>query len=364
MAVYFLAKSQTYVEQTEIRIYRRREVVCKHLKDDYRAKRNADLAIYREVARELAAEEIEISQSAYQADKAIIRSVDLWLTAGTNEKRKEVYNRVSSSTRTGITCLQKNGIRNWSDLGFGAAPTEDGTEDTPPPERLKLADLQAGKQVVEIAAQLMGALQAMVNENELLKREYAAIVAENAEIKERMSQSEEYNVYADGENAALEERLRRLEESVRTIHAATLEEIAEKNPKFPQLLTIAEEMKTDVGIRQARIRELEKRLPQTFGWASDSGKIEYKPTFLKALADLTKEEQTQVVLQLETLALQGPEYASLHTRKSKMRLPHSPLGCFVSRGANDLRFTWIKNGIVVLHWLYRKGDTRVKQTEK
>jgi hypothetical protein len=63
------------------------------------------------------------------------------------------------------------------------------------------------------------------------------------------------------------------------------------------------------------------------------------------------------------MTLQGHEYTSLHTRKSRMRLPNSPLGCLVSRGADDLRFTWTKNGAVTVHWLYRKGDSRVRQKE-
>jgi len=104
-----------------------------------------------------------------------------------------------------------------------------------------------------------------------------------------------------------------------------------------------------------------RELPKTFQWPNDSGRIEYEQHFFDAFWGLTAEEQRRVIDQLHTLATQGPEYPSLHTRKPEMRLPHSPLGCLVSRGAQELRFTWAKNATIVVCWLYRKGDSRVRQ---
>lgn len=112
------------------------------------------------------------------------------------------------------------------------------------------------------------------------------------------------------------------------------------------------------------MESLKRSLPQTFSWANDSGTIEYKQHFLRALVLLSKDEREQVVGQLGYLASQGPEYASLHMRKSKIRMPYTPENCMVSRGADDLRFTWKKNGSITVYWLYRKGDSRVRQSER
>jgi hypothetical protein len=67
---------------------------------------------------------------------------------------------------------------------------------------------------------------------------------------------------------------------------------------------------------------------------------------------------------MEILSREGGEYPSLQTRKFKSRLPHSPRECLVSHGADDLRFSWKKNGDITVYWLYRKGDSRVRESEQ
>lgn len=377
MAVYFLERSTTYRQQISTEVYRRREIVCQYLKDDYKVRKFKDDEAYQSIVSELATDNIAITLSTYQADKVLLRRAYLWLTANEAEKVK-FTNTNSPSGNVGINCLIKDGIRTWADLkledttspAFQEAPAP---EPSPVPElslvpsqlfRLKLFECRAAQEVVETFSQLVEKLEVMLTENEKLKVEIARLSEENEQQSHQTEDFETYIQFVENENATLEERLKTIREGMRHLHSASLEEIAEQHPEFPELLTIAQRMKERPNRRQEQINKVLGRLPQTFVWANDSDSIRYEQHFLRSLSELKPNEQEQVIRQLEILAQQGSEQASLHTNKSWTRLPYSPTGCLVSRGADDLRFTWKKNGEIIVYWLYRKGDTRVRQTEQ
>lgn len=200
-------------------------------------------------------------------------------------------------------------------------------------------------------------------EHAALTEENARLKTENAALAERLRESEAYAAYAETENADLEDRLRGAEERIADLHSETLEQIADLHPELPQLYAVVQDMRSHGSRRHEKMMALQKTLPRKFSWASESGDIEYKPAFLRALVDLRPEEQHQICEQLGVLANHGWEYASLQSRKNIQRFPFTPSGCFTSRGADDLRFTWTKNGALIVHWVYRKGDRRVKQKE-
>jgi hypothetical protein len=106
-------------------------------------------------------------------------------------------------------------------------------------------------------------------------------------------------------------------------------------------------------------------LPVSYLWRRTSGQIRYEEHFLSAFSDelFTAEEKTQIVRRLELFAAYGPTYPSLKTKRDEGGLPHTPKGSWVSRAADDIRFTWQKKGTIVVYWLYRRGDTTVGHSE-
>lgn len=362
MALYFLEASPTYRKQISNKIYRRREVVCKHLKDNYKAGKHRDEEVYQTIASELTSEGIEISESEYRTDKVLIRTAYLWLIS-TEEEKQRIIGVSSGGALTGVNRLIKDGMTTWADLKLENARTPEAAT-VPHPPRLQLSEYQAGREVVETFTQLAEKLEVMLAENERLKEEVNRLTEEAGEKSGVEEDFETYIRFVESENAALEERVRAAKEGMRHLHSASLGEIAEQHPEFPELFVIAQKMKQGQSKRQELIERLQGRLPQIFTWANDTGSIKFERHFLRAFAELTQEEQEQVIRQMEAFAQQGPEQASLHTRKSSMRLPYSPQGCMTSRGASDLRFTWKKNDSITIYWLFRKGDTRVRQVEQ
>lgn len=355
MALYFLMMSATYARKTGKDIFRRREVVCQHLNGVYKITKFKDDETYKKVVEELAVEGIEITEVQYQSDKVVIRSAYIWLNEK-DEKRKAEYAGKRSSASGVIKYLTDDHLFTWDDLAKEKPQPEAETQTAPPVPGPKLADHQAGREVISSFNQMASNLEAMLEENEELK-------AENSRLLKLHEDDESYIQYMDSEYTASEERLKELKQSLRHLHSATLEQIAEEHPEFPQLYIIAQEMKANPARRQEQYNKLTSRLPKIFAWQSDTGSMVYETHFLRALSDLSREEQDQVIKQIGILSIQGPEYASLHTVKCEMRFPSSPAGCMKSRGAETLRFNWKKDGDVHLYWLYRKGDSRVRQTE-
>lgn len=362
MAISFLDKSPTYVRQTDQTVQQRRSVVAAYLKSNYKVTRGTDDDVFEKVKAELAEKNIEITMSLYEADKAVLRSAYQYLVAGPVEKAT-VFDKASKTARNVIDAFLADGFKTWTDLNLGDAQPEEATEEAPRAPRIKLEELTGGRELLGHFAAISESLASTLEEDERLKEENARVHAENEELRERIADQEAYQEYADTELASLEDQLRATRDSVHAFVGAKLEEIAENYPEYPMLEEIARKIKSKQGQRQQRLSELVARLPQSFEWPSDKGAIIYQPTFVKVLADLAAEEQAQVLSQLEMLATQGLEYASLHTRKLRHRMPNSPVGCFQSRVADDIRFTWSKNGKVTVHWLFRKGHSRVKQIE-
>lgn len=363
MAVFFLDGSPTYVQRTDPNILQRRRTICENLQDNYTVRRDTNEEVYTRITAELGNKNITLTPAAYQTDKATLRAAYTWLLAETKGEKEKIRANTGDSIRSGINCLMKDGLYNWADLNLGAAlPPEEVVEESPSAQP-KPVEHEANHEALSCAVGLVESLKALINNSERLKTENANLVAENARLVEKTVDSEAYNEYANNENALLEDKLLIAKEEMKNLRSTQLEEIAVRYPEFPQLMLFAQQLKEGAGRRQKQIQDIFRDLPQAFKWANDSGAVIYQPTFLEALADLQQKEQRQAIAQLKTLVSQGPEYASLHTRKILMQLPHSPLGCFTSRGASDIRFTWTKNGKITVYWLYRKGDSRVRQSE-
>ncbi|HEU0050772.1 MAG TPA: cell division protein ZapB [Patescibacteria group bacterium] len=363
MAVHFLGKLPSYVQQTVREVFRRREVVCAHLQENYKVRRNTDADVYDAILRELAAEGIEISPSSYQADKALLRTAYLWLVAESDTEKERVFNTASSSARVGINCCLKDKVRVWADLNLGSVPAVPSEPEEPAAPRVSLAELQGGAELAGRIQSMVEALETVLMENERLRTEAQRLLEENEQLRLERQDNQQFIQFVEAENTDLEERLRVAKQGIKGLHTARIQDLAEQYPEYPELYRIAQEISMGETRRKKDIETLQAKLPQTFVWTNDQGKISYERRFLDLLFDLMESERNQVIDQLATLSTQGSQYASLHTRKYNLKIPFSPNGCFVSRGADDLRFTWKKNGEIRIFWLYRKGDSRVRQTE-
>lgn len=360
MALYFLQFSAAYREASDPAIFRRRAVVAAHLKDNYKAGRNRDDEVFQAVKTELEKEGIAIERQEYINEKNALRSLYLWLNADSDEERAK-----SGATMIITGHLERDGITSWDKVLELAGIKGETAQARPTPTevRVRLRDSQAGQEVADLLGELMPHLEAMLEENEHLKQAALQASEEATPLRQQLDDANALIELLEADSVSLEERLAATRESLRRAHSATIEEIAAEHPEIPQLTTIAQQLKSGSGRRQEELKKMLGRLPKEFNWGNDRGGITYQEPFRKALVGLEPSEQEQVIRQLEAFATQGAEYTSLHTRKNEMRLPFSPAGCFTSRGADDLRFTWKKNGDVVIYWLYRKGDSRVRQSE-
>ncbi len=170
--------------------------------------------------------------------------------------------------------------------------------------------------------------QKVVEENQRLAED-------NKKLRETVSQNQEYIKYVENENVNLTEKLRLAQE---------------------------EEKQKKAG-RQELVQQLSSTLPKAFLWQTEKGEIIYKNKFLEELAELPQEDRKRVIWQLEVLGKNGSSYPSLQSKKIKLTIPYSPSGCMASRGTDEIRFTWQKDGGLVVYWLYRKGDSRVRESE-
>lgn len=358
MAVYYFAKSPAYVSKTTLPDYRRREVAARHLKADYKAGKNRYMVVFEQIKAELEGMQIPYDLTRYREDKLILRQGYLYLIAADKEARQTVFNKAKASGGSyGINCLIQDGIQTWDQLKALVMPVLQ-----PEPEKFVMPDLTRVKELTLSFSELADRLEAVLAENENLRAQLDRVSPETEELHRQLSDMIEYVALIEEHSSSLEESLRHAREAVKRSHASTLEEIARENPEFPRLTTIAQEIAAKQS-GKAGVEALAQHLPKVFQWTSDSGKIEYRPQFFRAFADLRDEDRAQVRKQLETLSAQGPEYTSLYTKKSSVPKPYTPTPHFLSRGADDIRFTWTKNGTVVVYWVFRRGDTRVRQSE-
>lgn len=362
MALHFLQFSASYREATEPSIFRRREIVALHLNDNFKAGRNRDDEVFQAVKAELEKEEISIDRQDYASDKEVLRSSYLWLSANSDEERAE-----SRARATITSLLERDGITAWAKVEELAGIKKGESSEAKPATaeiRLRLRDSKRGSEVAALITELIPQLEAMLQENEDAKSAALEVSEEVVSLKRQLDDANGLIELLEADNVSLEERLESTRESLRRARSATIEEIAAEHPEIPQLASIAANLRNAAsGQKREDLKRAIERLPKVFTWTSDRGEISYKEPFHTAFVRLTRDEQDQVIRQLEALAAQGAHYASLHTRKHEIRFPFSPAGCFTSRGADDLRFTWKKNGSVIIHWLFRKGDSRVRQSE-
>lgn len=361
MALNFLIKSPTYASKTKDEILKRRQAICQQLNDSYKAGKNKNEKIFKLITNELASEGAEITKNQYHGDKVIFRSVFLWLKER-DESKKEELAKKSPQARGVIKYLQADNINFWSDLKLDEVPAVPPAEIAEEPVdpylalKQKLAGHQAVGKVLSSAYQLLADLDPLIAENENLKEELQGLLISQKDY-------EPFLQFVEEENAALEERLREAKDNMRHAHSAALEEIATEHPEYPELFIIAQKLKQSPAQWQVQFNNLTAQLPQTFTWRNDTGSMVYGRHFLGRLAKLQQYEQDQVIKQVKNLSAEGPEYHSLETRKNEPRLPFSPAGCMSSRGSDVWRFSWKKNGGITIHALYRKSDTRLRQSE-
>ncbi len=366
MAIHFLALSESYTRVTERSKFRRREVLVEHLLDDFRTGVNQSQVVYEKVRALLQSEDIPFTDRDFRNDKELLRSTYLFLSESDEEARRAMADRISKTT---IGYLKHDGITQWSDVlkltgtSAVASAIPVALSLSPAMVRARLADLEGGARLTALISELVPTIEHVLGENEMLKAETMRFTDEYAELTRRVSSAEDMIKMLEGDNASLEERLAATRDMVKSAHGALLEEIARDNPGEPQLTLIAQRLASRGGGRSAELQRMRDRLPKNFSWGQDKGEILYEEKFVRSLGNFSAMEQEQVVKQLVIFASHGSDYASLHTRKSWMRLPFSPPDCMVSRGADDLRFTWAKNGDINVYWVYRKGDSRVRQSE-
>lgn len=283
-----------------------------------------------------------------------------------------VTSRLSSHAREIAEWLREDGILNWNDVlrAQGISPRSTKSTAVTAPEqqidpRVRLRELGAGDDLVHLLGKLWPHLEAILEENQSLKNAATQSAEEIGQLRRELESIREFSSLLEVDNERLEMALRDARERLRHAHSAALEEIAAENPDIPQLTVLAQQMKKSNGRQRSEVREqIIARLPKSFKWQSDSGSIQYNERVIGLLVEMPVEDRERVVKQFEMLATHGLEHPSLHTRKyDEARLPFTPLPCFGSRATDELRFTWTKNGGVTVHWLYRKGDSRIRQSE-
>lgn len=179
-------------------------------------------------------------------------------------------------------------------------------------------------------------LQQLAEEKTRLSQEVDRLAEENKKLRAELEEAKGYVQLVEAENANLETKLGLVKE-------------AEKSKKED---------------KQEVLRKLSEALPKEFVWGNDVGQMVYKSKFLEELSEFPAEIQKRVIEQMEVLGKNGMGYPSLHTKRIKQTLPYSPQGCLASRGTDEIRFTWQKNGPVMVYWVYRKGDSRVRDSER
>lgn len=361
MADYFLRFSKSYCAGTRADINKRREVVCQHLNAQYKAGRHREKLVFAAVQTQLKSAGVTITMPQYHTDKVVLLSAFRFLSAESAVKQEAVLEDFKAKkNRLGVSVaahLMTDGIRSWADIEKLKTP--------PPPLPTPVAVPTRVPSPVP-AESSPESFESIIKTNlSSLLSGLDRFLEEIERLRKKTSGDEEYIALLEEEVASQDGHVKDLLAKLKTADAATLEEIAVRNPGFPRLYEIAQEMKESAAKRKTDAEALRRILPSSFLWLSEKGNIEYQDIFLVELGALGTEDQERLVKQLKTLAAQGPMYASLDTRKYTFsRIPFTPYDCFSSRGSDELRFSWKKNGAVTVYWLWRKGDKRVSSNEK
>ncbi|MBI2551135.1 hypothetical protein HYV73_02200 [Candidatus Uhrbacteria bacterium] len=352
--------------KTNPKLLQRRQVVCQFLQENYKAVRNQDAATFERIREALKPLEIEISDSNYQVDKQSLRYAYLWLIGSDAQKREIEGKALSSTIQHGFLCLNKDNLRTWEDLGLGAIPLPAKLDDEIEEETipmLRLDDLEGGRDVLAHTSGLIGALEKMIGEDQQIREEIERIRQENERLAEIDAERALVVDFVERRCAGLERQVDTLQQGLSQVAAGGLARLAKEFPEFPELARVAGQIKEGKTRQEREEEALLGFLPKEFAWENDAGTVQYETAFLRALRDLPSDDQKRIISQLEVLCVHGASYASLHTRKCNFKLPFTAEGSFSSRGSDELRFTWKKNGSIRIMWCYRKGETRIRQSE-
>lgn len=349
MAHYFLADSPTYCSRTRPDIFKRREVICMFLTDEYRSVYGRADINFQKISSELAKYSISISRAQYHSDKTVIYSAFRYLLAANVEEREQIIEQLRPHSKPVIACLIEDGITSLSQCHpkYDAQASKKSHQEVSDEASrdINTLDHDNGEGELGIDPQMKS------TEIELLQKQ----VADNEDI------SLLFQAELDSISAQLEEARHQL----KAAYSFSIEELITVYPDIKELYVALIKIQEKPSKFEESEKKLKAQLPFQFTWKNDSGKVKYSRNFLIELNELKIDEQTHVIEQIQFLATQGSEYASLHTRKLIIRLPHSPQNCMQSRATKTLRFTWKKekDGALTLYWLYRKGKGQVRMRE-
>jgi cell division septum initiation protein DivIVA len=376
MAFHFLSLSKTYLEKADNKLQRIREVVCSKLKDSYKVMKGRDDVVFSEVKSELEKVDILLLEKDYRDAKMLLRGLYLWLRATNEEERAVALLGKAREVKQVLDWLRQDGIQSWKDVArLAPMPTIDAVDEETEPEeevdaipidrRARLRELGAGEETLDLLDRVTTSFQAVLEENQKIRDMLEESEAELAVARIEVATAKDYLILLEEDNESLELRIKAAQEAIRKAHVASLEEIAKEHPEIPNLFSYAERIRAGKGWRERQQEELVAHLPSQFNWTSESGTIQYQDRFLRILLKAEEGDRDRIIRQLQTLATQGPEYASLNTRKNDYgRIPFSPRPCFTSRATDEWRFSWTKEvGTVTLYWLYRKSETVLSQSE-
>jgi hypothetical protein len=367
MAMYFLEKCRSYREEVNQNLIRRRAVICNHMNEKYKINWGQDEVVFKKVVAELKKEGLTITRDHYREDKLAIRNSYLYLTSPNEDARTSFLAQLQASQKSAINYLIRDGIKTWSELvGVSVSEEKETTlvELVHPSTPFSLSDHQIGAKVIESQNVLLGHLEAMVNENEIFRKQIIGLTNEVEEMKKQNSETSDIIPLYEAELKSLEDQLHEATELVKKSHSTNLAEMALLYPEIPELLIASTKIEQKPSRRDEEVKKLLSLLPSRYSWQKESGTIEYQKYFLNELARLSRDEQALVIEQVGILSTHGSDYMSLYTRKLTIRIPHSPDGCMQSRGSQSIRFTWKKNGGITMYWLYRKGESSVRMSEK
>ncbi|TAN33256.1 hypothetical protein EPN28_02680 [Patescibacteria group bacterium] len=378
MALFFPGLSKTFLGRyennpKELRVL---QVICEHLRSGYTTgkKRGAgskEDKVFQDAKDSLEKEDVPLERKDFIYIKAGIRIAYKILVG---EEGEDTSTTLSENI---ISDLRVDGITNWTevlrangDLDYlfknereTAARAEAAlTEAQATLEKLasRTNKVRVSEKLITLVGELLPTLEDVLAENESLKEAASRFAEERTESERKLLEAETMIRLLEEDNDSAQGRLDSVRAELRKAHDLSVLQLALQYPQHPQLMEIAQRIEEDKKQGQNEMGTLVAQLPKTY----TGGTIEYKQRFLRLLFDLARNEQEQIIGQLRNLAEQGPKHASLHTRKTQIRLLYSPMDCMVSRGADDIRFTWSKeNGAITVHWLYRKGDSRVRQSE-
>jgi hypothetical protein len=368
MAYDILSLSPTYLASIDEKTRKQQQAIVAPLRDDYTSGRERDGEVLAAAEKTLANEGLTLTEPHYRRVKELYRGLWLWYSATDEAERAKSRAQVRV-----LKMLKKDGLTSWSIIceraGLSVPPTRVSDMVTPtaaPASRVSAVELRrvvasstASAALGSMVRDLFTSLEAMIEENERLKAQVLGVADELTGLRHRADDAEELLRLFEATNTCLEEQIRIAQQGFHRARIASLADIAAEYPHIPELAEALKKISRVPTTREVIIA----RLPREFTWGTDRDRIIYERPFLDALLDFSADEQNQVVKQIEHLAMYGPEYGALHTRKKAFRIPFSPEGAFTSRGAEGTRFSWKKNGALTLHWLYRKGNSLVRESE-